>query len=68
MIDNKEGSHHLLLRVVEVLLQAGDSPRLRKMRITIIIVTKVMRITVMIVTMVMMAVKILLDDGDPRLS
>ena len=42
MIDNKEGSHHLLLRVVEVLLQAGDSPRIMVMMITIIIVIIVM--------------------------
>ena len=42
MIDNKEGSHHLLFRVVEVLLQAGDSPRIMVKRITMIIVTMVM--------------------------
>ena len=42
MIDNKEGSHHLLLCVVEVLLQAGDSPRIIVMMITIIIVKMVM--------------------------
>ena len=42
MIDNKEGSHHLLLRIVEVLLQAGDSPRIIVMMITMIIVIMVM--------------------------
>ena len=73
MIDNEEGSHHLLLRIVQVLLQTGDSPILRVMMITIvnvmvlIIGTMVMMITIIIVTMVMMAVlsrKILLDDDD----
>ena len=62
MSNIKEVSHHLLLRVVQVLLQAGDSPRLRVMMITIvnvmmvIIGTMVLMITIIIVTMVMMAV------------